>query len=161
MISRSVHTFNLDNAEPQAVCVGGNRTIVDRDNFPLLKGMALYLLRLDKDGIREPHWHPNAVELSYCVQGKAIMTIFGPDAGRDTFTVDRGEIVFVPRGYLHHIENIGTEVAKFVLAFSHEKPEDLGISGSIGSMPSPILDLTFSQSSSFSVNSIEIPPMIS
>ncbi|MGB8643502.1 MAG: cupin domain-containing protein [Nitrososphaeraceae archaeon] len=149
MTSRSVHTFNLDNAEPQAVCVGGNRTIVDRDNFPLLKGMALYLLRLDKEGIREPHWHPNAEELSYCVRGKAIMTIFGPDASRDTFTIDRGEIVFVPRGYLHHIENIGTEVAKFVLAFSHEKPEDLGISGSIGSMPSPILDLTFSQSSSF------------
>jgi hypothetical protein len=34
MTSRSVHTFNLDFAEPQAVCVGGNRTIVDRDNFP-------------------------------------------------------------------------------------------------------------------------------
>jgi oxalate decarboxylase len=119
MTSRSVHTFNLDNAEPQAVCVGGNRTIVDRDNFPLLKGMALYLLRLDKEGIREPHWHPNAGELSYCVRGKAIMTIFGPDASRDTFTIDRGEIVFVPRGYLHHIENNGTEVAKFVISFSH------------------------------------------
>jgi oxalate decarboxylase len=98
MTSRSVHTFNLDNAEPHAVCVGGNRTIVDRDNFPLLKGMALYLLRLDKEGIREPHWHPNAGELSYCLRGKAIMTIFGPDASRDTFTIDRGEIVFVPRG---------------------------------------------------------------
>ena len=87
--------------------------------------------------------------------GKAIMTIFGPNAGRDTFTVDRGEIVFVPRGYLHHIENIGTEVAKFVLAFSHEKPEDLGITGSIGSMPNPILDLTFSQSSSKLLQSIQ------
>jgi oxalate decarboxylase/phosphoglucose isomerase-like protein (cupin superfamily) len=29
------------------------------------------------------------------------MTIFSPGAGHDA-----GEIVFVPRGYIHHIENI-------------------------------------------------------
>ena len=55
------------------------------------------------------------------------MTIFGPDASLDTFTVDQGEIVFVPRGYIHHIESIGMEEAKFVLSFTHEKPEDLGL----------------------------------
>ncbi len=149
MTSSSIHSFNLDTTEPQAVCKGGNRTIVSSDNFPVLKGMALYLLRLEKGGIREPHWHPNAAELSYCVRGKAIMTIFGPDASVDTFTVDRGEIVFVPRGYIHHIENIGLEEAKFVLAFNHEKPEDLGITGSLGSMPNRILDKTFNQHSNF------------
>lgn len=58
-----------------------------------------------------------------------------------------GEIVFVPRGYIHHIENIGMEEVKFVLAFNHETPEDLGISGSLGSMPSRILDETFSPGS--------------
>ena len=137
MASSSIHTFNLDTTEPQAVCNGGTRTIASSDNFPILQGMSLYLLRLEKGGIREPHWHPNAAELSYCVRGKVIMTIFGPDASLDTFTVDRGEIVFVPRGYIHHIENIGLEEAKFVLAFNHEKPEDLGITGSLGSMPNP------------------------
>ena len=60
--------FNLDATLPQAVCKGGNRTIVSSNNFPILKGMALYLLRLEKGGIREPHWHPNAAELGYCVR---------------------------------------------------------------------------------------------
>lgn len=135
--------------KPQAVCNGGNRTIADIDNFFILKGMALYLLRLDKNGIREPHWHPNAAELSYCIDGRALMTIYSPDARHDTFTVDQGEIVFVPRGYIHHIENITEKETKFVLAFNHEKPEDLGISGSVGSMPDRALDATFSIKSKF------------
>jgi oxalate decarboxylase len=80
---------------PQAVCKGGNRTKVSSNNFPILKGMAWYILRLERGGIREPHWHPNAAELSYCVRGKPDMTIFGPDACLDNFTVDQGEIVFV------------------------------------------------------------------
>ena len=88
MTSRSIHTFNLDIAEPQAVCKGGNRTIINSDSLPLIKGMALYLLRLERGGIREPHWHPNAAELGYCVKGKALVTIFGPEDCIDTFTVD-------------------------------------------------------------------------
>ena len=62
------------------------------------------------------------------------MTIFSPGAGHDTFIVDPGEIVFVPRGYLHHIENIHQGDTKFAIAFNHELPEDIGISGSAGSM---------------------------
>jgi hypothetical protein len=53
MASSSIHTFNLDATLPQAVCKGGNRTIVSSNNFPILKGMALYLLRLERGGIRE------------------------------------------------------------------------------------------------------------
>lgn len=71
--------------------------MANANNFPLLNGMSLYSLRLESGGVREPHWHPNAAELSYCLAGRALMTIFGPGAGHDTFTVDTGEIVFVPK----------------------------------------------------------------
>ena len=61
------------------------------------------------------------------------MTIFSPGSGHDTFTVDAGEIAFVPKGYLHHIENLYEGETKFAIAFNHERPEDIGISGSTGS----------------------------
>ena len=64
-------------------------------------------------------------------------------AGHDTFTVGTGEIVFVPKGYLHHIENISHSETKFAIAFNHEKPEDIGISGSTGSIPDKVLGATF------------------
>ena len=55
----SIHT--LEATEPQAVRNGG---MANESNFSLLKGMALYSLRLYNRGVREPHWHPNAAELS-------------------------------------------------------------------------------------------------
>ena len=70
MTSCSIHIFDLDATEPQAVRKGGNRTIINASNFPTLKGMAVYLLRLERGGIREPHWHPNAAELDYVVEQK-------------------------------------------------------------------------------------------
>src|ERR671927_417220 len=140
---RSIHRFNLEAIKPQAVCNGGTRSMANADNFPILKGMAVYSLQLEKGGVREPHWHPNAVELGYCLTGRALMTIFSPDAGHDTFTVDPGEIVFVPKGYLHHIENIHQGDTKFAIAFNHELPEDIGISGSTGAMIDTVLAATF------------------
>jgi oxalate decarboxylase len=145
----SFHTFNLEGIKPQAVCNGGTRSIANADNFNILKGMSLYSLHLDKGGVREPHWHPNAVELGYCLTGRAIMTIFSPGAGHDTFTVDAGEIVFVPRGYLHHIENIYEGETKFAIAFNHERPEDIGISGAAGSMADRVLGYTFAVDSQY------------
>lgn len=145
----SIHTFNLEAINPQAVCNGGTRAMASKNNFPLLKGMALYLLRLDNGGVREPHWHPNAAELSYCLSGSALMTIFSPGAGHDTFTVSEGEIVYVPKGYLHHIENINHEETKFAIAFNHEMPEDIGISGSTGSMSDSTLGATFGLESEY------------
>lgn len=105
--------------------------------------MALYLLRLDSDGVREPHWHPNAAELSYCLSGRALVTIFSPCSGHDTFTVKEGEIVYIPMGYLHHIENINHSETRFAIAFNHELPEDIGLSGSTGSISNDVLGTTF------------------
>jgi oxalate decarboxylase len=148
MIS-SVHTFNLEAIKRKSVCDRGTRSIANADNFHILKGMALYSLHLDKGGVREPHWHPNAVELGYCLTGRAIMTIFSPGAGHDTFTVDAGEIAFVPRGCLHHIENIYEGETKFAIAFNHERPEDIGISGATGSMVDRVLGYTFGVNSQY------------
>jgi oxalate decarboxylase len=139
----SIHTFNLQAIKPQAVRNGGTRAMANQNNFSILKGMALYSLQLENGGVREPHWHPNAAELSYCLSGRALMTIFSPDAGHDTFTVDTGEIAFVPKGYLHHIENINPGETKFAIAFNHEIPEDIGISGAFGAYSNEVLGSVF------------------
>jgi len=47
------------------------------------------------------------------------------------------------RGYWHDIENIGNQEAKSVIVYNIERPEDLGISGSVGSMSARVLDRMF------------------
>jgi oxalate decarboxylase len=110
--------------------------------------MAIFLIRLKENGVLEPHWHPNSVELSYCIKGRARMTIFPSNTDADsftvnTFTVDPGEIVFVPQGFMHDIENISNEEAKFIIAHGNEQPTTIGISGSVGSMPNKVMNKTF------------------
>ena len=56
-----------------------------------------------------PHWHPNAAELDYVVEGTAKMIILSPGGTVDSFKVKAGEIVFIPSGYLHYIESIDAE----------------------------------------------------
>jgi oxalate decarboxylase len=71
------------------------------------------------------------------------MFLGSPNLVHDTFTIDPGEIVFVPQGYLHEFNNISNEEAKFVLVFNNECPQTMGISGSVGSMPDRVMNATF------------------
>jgi oxalate decarboxylase len=143
----STHIFDLDGAKPQFQSVTGSRTLMNADNFPILAGMGAVLLRLQQGGVREPHWHSNAAELSYCIGGNAKMTIYGPNACHDTFLIGPGQITFVPRGYWHDLENIGNGEAKFVAVYNNERPEDLGVSGSVGTLSARVLDQSFGISS--------------
>ena len=139
----SAHVFHLGRIEPQFSNAFGSRTAAIRDDFPLLKGLSLYRLILAGGAFREPHWHPNANELSYCVRGALLVTIFGNGNERNAFTIGEGEMFFVPSGYLHAIENVGADEAEIVIAFSHEAPEDFGISGSVGCMSLEVMGNTW------------------
>jgi oxalate decarboxylase len=88
----SAHTFDIKSTKSQSICNGGSRTIANSDNFPILRGMATYSLKLDRGGIREPHWHPNAAELSYVINGRARMIIFSPGGNINTFEVGPDQI---------------------------------------------------------------------
>ena len=124
--------------------------MASKNNFPLLKGMALYLLPLDNGGVREPHWHPNAAELRYCLSGNALMTIFSPGDKVDTFEVGPNEIVFIPPAYFHYIENVNSnEDMQFAVFFNHERPEDIGISGAFDAYSNEVVGSIFGLESKF------------
>ena len=142
-MGQSPHVFSLRNVTPQVDRDGGSRLAVDASTFPILRGLSLYRAVLKPLGLREPHWHPNANELTYCLTGEAPVTIFSNGSIHDTFSVRAGEMFFVPSGYLHHFENTGTTEAEFIIAFSHERPEDYGISGAVGCMSNSVLGNTF------------------
>jgi oxalate decarboxylase len=137
---KAIHKFDLRKDGVMKKCPGGYRLLL---NKKMAGGMAIALLELAKGGFREPHWHPNAHEMTYCVEGKAVITMFSPQNRRDEFTLSEGEVVFFPKGYIHHIENIHTGRSRFVLAYDHPAPQDLDLSASVGSMTAHVLAATF------------------
>ncbi len=156
----SSHLFHLNSTPPQQSVPGGSRTDATQFNFPVLRDMSLSYLRLSPKGFREPHWHPNAHELSYCVAGRALMTVFSPGAAHDTFIIEPGTLAFVPMGSIHHIENTGNVPLEMLVCFNHGSPEDLNLSSSIAVMPPSILGETFKVEPSFFIDlKAALPPV--
>ena len=68
------------------------------------------------------------------------MTIFSPAQVMIPLLSIQARLYLFLKGYLHHIENINHGETKFAIAFNHEMPEDIGISGSTGSMTDKYLE---------------------
>lgn len=108
-------------------------------NFPVLKGLAVQGLDLAPGAVREPHSHPNANQLDYCISGEGRVGIVGPEGERHYLDLKPGDISFVPQGYLHWIENTGTEPLSFLVVLSHEEPLTIELSEMISGVPNATL----------------------
>lgn len=142
------HHFPLHQLKPQQKYKGGYRIRATRENFPALRGMSFYKLVLHSRGFREPHWHANADELGYSLEGSLLISLYGNRNERESFLVSEGEAFFIPSGALHSIENIGTGDAQVILQFSHEEPEDFDLSSVFGGFSNEVLGNTWSVASS-------------
>jgi oxalate decarboxylase len=137
------HSFPLSQLAPQLVTPAGSRTAVTAREFPALRGMSLYKLAIEPGCFREPHWHANADELGYCLAGEMLVTIFSTGNRHDVFRVKAGEMYLVPSGSFHSLENIGPGRLEVIAMFSHESPEDFGLSGSVGCMSAAVMGNTW------------------
>lgn len=143
------HSFSLKGLKPQRLYSGGSRTSITANELPILSGISFSIIKLAPGCAREPHWHPNAGELTYCLKGKALVTIFSPKNEHSTFTLDVGEVFFAPKGYMHHIANISQEEGEYIVAFSDSKQEDINLSDCVNCMPPHVLSTTFGISPTF------------
>ncbi len=141
------HLFHLSQIKPQNQLAGGYRLEATKSNFPMLQGMSFYRLLLAPQGVREPHWHANADELGYCLKGKVLISLYATGNVKETFLVNKGEAFFIPSGALHGIENASRAASELILQFSHEEPEDFGLSSVCGMFSDAVLGNTWGVSS--------------
>ena len=118
---------------------GGDFYRANAGNFPVLKGLAIQALDLQPGAVREPHTHPNANQLDYCVSGKGLVGIVGPEGEAHYLELNPGDISFVPQGYLHWIENLGGEPLSFLVVLSHEEPQTIEFSEMYAGVPKSTL----------------------
>jgi oxalate decarboxylase len=137
------HHFSFHKMKPQDKGEGGHRMRATKDNFKVLEGMSFYKLVLETKALREPHWHANADELGYALKGTLLISIYGNKNVKEAFLVKIGEAFFIPSGSLHSIENVGDETAEVILTFSHEEPEDFGLSSVFGMFSDAVLGNTW------------------
>ena len=55
-----------------------------------------------------------------------------------------GQIGFIPQGYAHYIENVGSEDMRWAIVFNNTYPDDIGLSTTFGGVPTHTFTDTFS-----------------
>ncbi len=136
------NSFKFISSEPKKFS-GGSLWRASAANFSALHGLAIQALDLKAGALREPHVHPNANQLDYCVSGHARVGIVGPEGHRQYLDLAEGDISFVPQGHLHWIENLGKEPLRFLVVLSHEEPETIELSDMVGGVPGKTIHQLF------------------
>ncbi len=114
-------------SQPPRQTSGGTVRIADSRNFPASKTVAAALVEVEPGGLRELHWHPNADEWQYYIDGEARMTVFASEGKARTFDYRAGDVGYVPHAMGHYIENTGSTTLRFLEMFRSDRFADISL----------------------------------
>jgi oxalate decarboxylase len=106
---------------------GGTVRITDSKNFPASKNIAAALVEVEPGAMRELHWHPNADEWQYYIEGEGRMTVFASSGQARTFDYRAGDVGYVPFAMGHYVENTGSKPLRFLELFKSNHYADLSL----------------------------------
>jgi len=140
--------FSLDAIKPQNKYAAGSIISATGTEVPGFMNISFSTLNLQKGGSLEPIWHPNAHKIGYCLAGNALVSIRCPD-DVELFLIKAGDIFFIPKGYIHHVANLGDQEAVIHFALNHTHPQWMRLSQAVFSLSDSVFDAVFNTSSEF------------
>jgi oxalate decarboxylase len=114
---------------------GGSIRIADSTNFPASKTIAAALVKVKPGSMRELHWHPNADEWQYYMQGSARMTVFNTGPHANTTDFRAGDVGLVRRNCGHYVENTGDDDLVFIETFRSDLYEEVSLANWLSHLP--------------------------
>ncbi len=139
------HKYRLLGQPPHSTYAGGREWRVGMEEFPVSETMTGVVLELEPGALRELHWHPTSDEWQYVLSGQLSVTLFGSHGRFRTETLAGGDVGYVPQGYGHSIENVGSEPARILIAFNTGHYEAIDLSQWIAGNPAYLLATNFGQ----------------
>jgi oxalate decarboxylase len=135
----TAHRYPLLAQQPRRVPGGGTQRTVTVAEFPISTSMAGSLLEIEPGAMRELHWHPNADEWQYYIEGHAEMSIFLAEGQVVTEQFEAGDIGYAPMGAGHYIRNAGSTVLSVLVGFNNGRYEANDLSTWLASNPVDVL----------------------
>ncbi len=127
--------FRMSSMEPTFKTAGGEVRVIDTRNFPVSTTIAAAHVVVHPGGLRELHWHQNADEWQYYVEGQGRMTVFFNGGKARTQDFNAGDVGYVPKTFGHYIENTGNTDLVFLEMFRAPRFEDLSLSEWVTHLP--------------------------
>lgn len=137
------HKHALLSQKPHETFRGGREWRVEAKDFPISSTMTGVILELAPGALRELHWHPNADEWQYLLDGTVRVTLFGSRSRYREATLEAGDVGYIPQGYGHSLENVGTTPARILIVFNAGTYETIDLSQWFASQPADVLATNF------------------
>jgi oxalate decarboxylase len=128
-------SFLMSKMPPTRKAQYGEVRIVDSRNFKVANTIAAAHVIVKPGGLRELHWHQNADEWQYYLQGKGRMTVFFNGGKARTADFNAGDVGYVPKTLGHYIENVGNTDLIFLEMFKADRFMDLSLSEWVSNIP--------------------------
>jgi oxalate decarboxylase/phosphoglucose isomerase-like protein (cupin superfamily) len=111
--------------------------------LPVLQNLALLDIYLSQGHIVEPHWHPNAAELVYAIQGELIISVLNPFTLQVlTYCIKPPQVVNVPMGWWHW-EIANTDNTHVLAIFDNNSPQVVFGSDVLKKTPKEVFQLAY------------------
>ncbi len=107
--------------------------------FPINTTLTSVLQYLEPGAIREMHWHPNADEWQYILEGQSRVTVFGAHGRTRTEECKAGDVVFIQQGFGHYVENTGRQPLRFFALFNSPTFEEISITSWLAGNPASLI----------------------
>ncbi len=142
------HKFRMLAGAPHAVFKGGREWRIDSTRFPISTTTTGEILDLEPGALRELHWHPNADEWQYVIDGDLSVTMFGSHGRFRIEQLHAGDVGYIPQGYGHSIENVGSKPSRTLIGFNTGIYEAIDLSAWIAGNPIDVLATNFNKPAS-------------
>jgi len=136
--SQNAHKFRLSKMSPLTF-PGGWERIVTAKEFPINTTLTSVMQYLEPGALREMHWHPNADEWQYYINGHSRVTVFGAHGRVRTEEFGPGQICFIQQGFGHFVEQVGSAPTKFFALFNSPAFEEISISKWLAGNPASLI----------------------
>ena len=114
--------------------------IADSTNFNVSTTVAAALVTVHPGGMRELHWHPNADEWQYYLQGDARMTVFDTGPKAQTADFRAGDVGYVKKSLGHYVQNTGSTGLVFLEIFKTDRYAEVSLSDWLAHTPPQLVE---------------------
>jgi len=155
-MSQKKFTFKRKDVTPTQSNGHGHVLVVDQRNFPASQKICSAICTIKPGGMRELHWHPNASEWQFWIQGKGRMTVFNSSEDARTMDFNANDVGFVPKMAGHYVENLGDENLIFLEMFATPDFQEIALNQWLRAMPAQVT-MAHTNLSAEEVDKIAIP----
>ena len=106
-------------SQPTKQFNGGTAKEANVTGFPVSETLAGVYMTLKPGALRELHWHANAAEWAYVLEGNCRVTTIDPQGQWEIVDFGPGDVWYFPRGHGHSIQGLGPGTCVFLLVFDN------------------------------------------